>query len=180
MDAIAMLESDHRKVEDLFERYQSSPDAEVVRQICTELTVHSLIEEEVIYPVLEEVPDGSNLRREAEHEHQEVKDAIAEIEQAGYDPQQAGSEIQHLMEGVTHHVQEEESEVLPNMRDALGSERITGLGDRLAVAKLNQLRDHDALEELTGDELYELARATGIEGRSDMNKDDLIAALKSR
>ena len=151
----------------------------MVKQICTELTVHAAVEEEVVYPVLEEVPNGSKLRKEAEQEHQEAKDAIAKIEKAGFDPEQVGGDIEHLMEGVAEHVQEEESDVLPKMKDALGNERMTELGEQLAVAKVEQLKSHQALAELTKDELYELAQATGVEGRSEMNKDDLVDALQS-
>ena len=178
-DAIRILEADHRKVESLFERYESSPSREVVYEICTELTVHAAIEEQVVYPVLDELPGGSELREGAEHEHQEVKDFIAEIQEADYDPERARPVIEQLVEGLTHHVQEEESEVLPRMRESLGEDRITQLGQELAAAKLEQMMAVKGLEELTRDELYELAQASEIEGRSDMDKDDLIKALQS-
>jgi hemerythrin superfamily protein len=177
-DAIKMLESDHRKVESLFERCRSSPDPTVVEQICKELTVHSLIEEQVVYPVLEELPDGSKLRREAEKEHQEVKEAILEIGSAGFDPERASTPLRQLMDGVTHHVEEEEREAFPRMRKALGDARLVELGQELAFAKLDQVMTVSDLGEMTKDELYEMARATGVEGRSEMDKDDLIRALE--
>ena len=52
MDAIALLKADHRKVEELFEKYEKSrgKKAEIAQQICLELTVHTAIEEEFFYP----------------------------------------------------------------------------------------------------------------------------------
>ena len=80
-DPIEMLMQDHRKVEELFGRYEQAPDPSVVEQICTELSIHASIEEAVIYPALgAEVEGGQELRDHAVQEHQDVKDAIAEIE----------------------------------------------------------------------------------------------------
>lgn len=177
-DAIEMLQVDHRKVESLFERCQSSPDPRVVEQICNELTIHALVEEQVIYPLLDQLPGGAEMRQEAEQEHQRVKEAIAQIERAGYDPEQVGSLLQQLMDDVNHHVEEEESEVLPKMREALGEERLTEVGQQAAQAKLENMMTIIDLDELTKDELYELAQTTGIAGRSQMDKDDLVKSLQ--
>jgi hemerythrin superfamily protein len=53
-DAIAMLKEDHRKVEDLFEKAEKARDEDrkkmLVRQICTELVIHTIVEEEIFYP----------------------------------------------------------------------------------------------------------------------------------
>lgn len=177
-DAIEMLEVDHRKVESLFERYKSSPDPKVVEQICNELTIHALVEEQVIYPLLDQLPGGAEMKHEAQQEHQQVKEAIAQIEGAGYDPDQAAPVLQQLIEDVNHHVEEEESEILPKMREALGEERLIETGQQLAQAKLENMMTIIDLDELTKDELYELAKTTGVEGRSEMNKDELIKTLQ--
>ncbi len=177
-DAIRMLEVDHRKVESLFDRCKSSPDAKVVEQICNELTIHAAIEEQVIYPLLDELPGGTEMQQEAQQEHQQVKEAIAQIQSAGYDPDQVGPALQQLIEDVTHHVEEEESEVFPKMREALGEERLMDVGQQAASAKLENMMTIIDLDELTKDELYELAQTTGIEGRSGKNKDELIKTLQ--
>lgn len=177
-DALEMLKADHRKVEGLFATVKKSPAVKVVQQICTELTVHAAIEEQVIYPLLSQVPDGAKLRKEAQEEHQEAKDAIARIEAAGYDPDRARPTIETLIESVNHHVEEEENEVFPTMREALGDDRLAVAGQDLAMAKLRFMKSIVDLDELTKDELYELAQATGVEGRSDMAKPDLVKALQ--
>jgi hemerythrin superfamily protein len=52
-DAIALLKADHRKVEDLFAKFEGAKKAEkqrLAKRICTELTVHTTIEEQIFYP----------------------------------------------------------------------------------------------------------------------------------
>lgn len=177
-DAPEVLMQDHRKVEALFESYKADPAPTVVKQICNELTVHAAIEEEVVYPVLAELPDGLKLQQEALQEHQEVKDAIAEIERVGHDTAEADPFVQKIIEGVTHHVAEEEGELFPLMREHLGTERVTSLGEQLMAAKRQQLTAMGLLVDLTKDELLVIAQGADIEGRSSMTKDELVEALK--
>jgi hemerythrin superfamily protein len=185
-DAVTMLEQDHRKVEQLFTEYQSSRDPSVVQQICTELKVHTTIEEEVVYPVVaQDVPDGKALDQEARKEHQEVEDAIQQIESVGYDAAEVDELMQTIIEGVTHHVEEEESEMFPKLQEELGADKLTELGEQLAEAKQRAMRSVGAsgsvvegdMTEMTKEQLYRQAQEAGIEGRSDMTKDELIQAL---
>lgn len=177
-DAVTLLENDHRKVEALFERYESG-DRKVLDQICEELTVHTAIEEKIVYPALADVPDGDVMRHEAETEHDEVKDAVDRLRTMG----PAAEEIDHIMQtivqGVTHHVEEEERRVLPAMRAALGEERMAALGEKLLAAKRQELASLGALDTLTKDELYKMAQVAELPGRSDMTKDQLVDALRS-
>jgi hemerythrin superfamily protein len=177
-NAVQLLMQDHRKVEALFDRYQKG-DATVVPQVCNELKVHTSIEEQVLYPALDDVSGGEKLRQEAEREHQEVKDAIAEIEGSGADSPQAVTAMRKVIEGVMHHVQEEENDVFPKMQKELGGERLTALGERLLTAKRHQAVATGTIIDLTKEELYELAQGADIEGRSDMTKEQLIEALRS-
>src|SRR5690349_2433415 len=97
-DATQVIVQDHRKVEALFGRYEQG-NADVVAQICTELQVHTAIEEQVVYPVLPEISGGQQLRIEAEHEHQEVKDAIARIEGSGPGSAEVSTAMEAIMQG---------------------------------------------------------------------------------
>ncbi|MBO0893562.1 MAG: hemerythrin domain-containing protein [Acidimicrobiales bacterium] len=175
-DVAELLKQDHRKVEDLFEQYQAG-SIEVIPRACAELKVHTAIEEEVVYPVLAEVSDGRRLREEAEHEHGEVEQIIAQIERNDPDTAETSSLMTTLIEGVTHHVQEEEDEVLPKMAAELGEDRMNALGEQLVQAKRRQLSRTGGLGELTKEELYELAQGSGIKGRSEMSKEELVNAL---
>ncbi len=179
-DAASIIKADHRHVEALFDRYNKGGGDSVVSQICSELTVHTAIEEEVLYPALADVPGGDDLRREAEHEHQEVKDAISAIQGHPGDAASVKRHMHTIIEGVTHHVQEEEHSVLPRMQDALGQARMQNCGKELLAAKHSRLVATGILADVSKEELYALAQAAKIPGRSDMTKAQLIDALQAR
>jgi hypothetical protein len=111
MDAIALLKADHRKVEDLFADFEKAKDMRtkksLAQQICTELTVHATIEEEIFYPAcLGEVED--DVRLEAYVEHDSAKVLIGEIEAGGPDDDFYEAKVKVLSELIKHHVREEE------------------------------------------------------------------------
>ena len=182
-DPIALLEQDHRKVEQLFEEYRSSQDPAVAEQICTELQVHTTIEEDVIYPVVKkDVPEGKELEAEAEKEHEEVENLIKRVQKAGYDDASVPDLIQKIEDGVTHHVEEEESEMFPKLRQSVEGDELTQLGRKLQQAKEKELQRKASgatVEgELTKEELYQKAQEQDVEGRSKMNKDELEKAVE--
>jgi len=113
MDAIALLKADHRKVEDLFAKFESSKDAAkkqaIARQICMELTIHAKIEEDVFYPACEGQIDD-DLLKEAYVEHDGAKMLITEIEAGGPDDFYE-AKVKVLSEMIEHHVKEEEQRV---------------------------------------------------------------------
>jgi hemerythrin superfamily protein len=182
-DPIAMLEQDHRKVETLFEKYRSSQDPTVAEQICMELQVHTTIEEAVVYPVVKkDVPEGKELEQEAEKEHEEVEGFIKQVQKVGFDDPSVPALIQQIEEGVTHHVEEEESEMFPKLRESVERDRLTRIGEELAQAKQKELKKMggggSTVEgELTKEELYQKAKEQDVEGRSKMDKDELQEAV---
>jgi hemerythrin superfamily protein len=180
-DAIEMLKADHRQVEELFDRYEAARDPAVVREICVELTVHAALEEKHVYPLLDqEVDAGKGMRRHAEKEHQEVKDAIFEIERLGYADSKVEAPMHKIIQGVKEHVQEEESEVLPALRQSLTAEKLASVTEEVLAAKAELLENAKALGpliDLTKDQLYELAQVKDIPGRSEMTKEELLTAL---
>ncbi|HET6812073.1 MAG TPA: hemerythrin domain-containing protein [Acidimicrobiales bacterium] len=183
-DPIEMLIKDHREVEALFERYRSTPTPALIEEICTELTVHTAVEEKVVYPVLgSSVDGGRQMRSHAEDEHGEVKEQMLKLETLGYDSPEADLCMQKIIQGVTEHVSEEEGEVLPAMRSQLTEERMMSIGEEAMAAKeafMAEAQQAGPLIDLTKDELYKLAQEKGIEHRSDMNKKELISALRAR
>ena len=82
-DAIAMLKEDHRKVEDLFEKAETARDEDrkkmLVQQICTELMIHSMVEEEIFYPACKGKIEDEDVLEEAYVEHDGAKVLIAEL-----------------------------------------------------------------------------------------------------
>ena len=123
-DATALLERDHRDVKKLFKQYEKLADAEasgeerqaLATQICTMLTVHATIEEEIFYPAAREADVEDDLLNEAEVEHATAKDLIAQIESASPDDELYDAKVTVLGEYIDHHVQEEEEEMFPKCR----------------------------------------------------------------
>ena len=112
-DATHILASDHRTVEDLFEKFEKASGAErkaeIANRICTELKVHTLIEEEIFYPALEGKVDG-DLLKEAYVEHDGAKQLVNEIEAGSPDEEFYDAKVTVLKEQVEHHVKEEEKQ----------------------------------------------------------------------
>jgi hypothetical protein len=110
LDAIALLKADHRKVEELFEKYETarSKKADIARQICMELTIHTMIEEEIFYPACRKAGVDSDRMDEANVEHDGAKSLIAELENGTPDDEFYDAKVKVLSEEIKHHVKEEE------------------------------------------------------------------------
>ena len=138
-DAIALLKADHRKVEDLFEKFEAARGTaqrqRLAKQICTELTVHAMIEEEIFYPACEGKVEEDQLN-EGLVEHDGAKVLIAEIEAGSPDDEFYASKVKVLSEQIEHHVGEEErpSKGIFSRARAAGIDR-DALGARLAARK---------------------------------------------
>lgn len=126
-NACDLLDADHIAVKHLFVEYarqaMAAPDAVAERQplaarICEELTVHAQIEEEIFYPALREAVDAAGLVDQAEAEHQEAKQLIAQI-QAMKRPQPALDDlVSALARAIEQHVKEERDHLFPKARSA--------------------------------------------------------------
>lgn len=114
VDAIALLESDHRKVEGLFVQYEASEDEDektaLAHQICTELKIHTTIEEEIFYPAVEGMIEEDTVD-EAYVEHDGAKVLINDIEAGSAADDYYDAKVKVLSEEIKHHVKEEE---MPN------------------------------------------------------------------
>ena len=135
-DAVTLLSGDHAEVKQLFEEYRQLVDGdagedrrgELAAQICSALTVHAEIEEEIFYPAMRESIDDELLLDQAEVEHASARELIEQIE--SMDPGDAlyDAKVLVLGEYVEHHVQEEENEIFPQAEksgidlDELGAE----------------------------------------------------------
>ncbi|KRB81396.1 hemerythrin [Sphingomonas sp. Root710] len=110
-DAIALLKADHRTVEELFEKFEktssSTQKEKLCRQICTELKIHTMLEEEIFYPALRGKIEDDTLD-EAYVEHDGAKVLINDLESAGPDADFYDAKVTVLSEEIKHHVKEEE------------------------------------------------------------------------
>ena len=142
-DAVALIKADHRKVEQLFREFEEADDRayktkqELVGQIVEELEVHATIEEETYYPAVEAKArkDGKELIAEAVEEHHVVKILLGELGSMSSEDEAFDAKVTVLMENVRHHVEEEESELLPQSEKILGTDELTRLGEQMAARK---------------------------------------------
>ena len=135
MDAITLLKNDHKTVERLFKRFEKATKSggedrkAIVAEIIKELSVHAAIEEQVFYPsVRREVTDAEDTVLEALEEHHVVKWTLSELETMDESDERFTAKVTVLMESVRHHVEEEESEMFPDVRDSVGRKRLAEIG----------------------------------------------------
>jgi hypothetical protein len=106
-----MLKADHRKVEELFEKFESARSGskqKLAQQICDELKIHTTLEEEIFYPALRDKIEDDTLN-EAYVEHDGAKVLINDIMAGGPDDAFYDAKVKVLSEEIKHHVKEEEA-----------------------------------------------------------------------
>jgi len=133
-DVTTIIENDHREVEGLFAQYfvAANPQAkdQVVDQIRLALAPHAAAEEILVYPAVRgAVGDGKEQADHAIDEHQEIKRLLSEVDKMSADDPQRDERVRQLQQAVDHHVQEEESTVLPSLRAGLDDQRREQMGD---------------------------------------------------
>lgn len=136
-EAIAMLRADHTHVSELFEEYEKARVAtkkkHLVAQICTELTVHAQLEEEIFYPAVKQALKDHELVPEATVEHATLKSLIAQVKDVEPDGDMFDAKIKVLSEYVNHHVKEEQNEMFPKAEATKLDMR--ALGAKMAARK---------------------------------------------
>ena len=132
-DFVTVLTEDHRRVEQLFNQFDETGDAGVAQQIFLELSVHSMVEEELLYGLYSAKVDNAGAA-EARREHQDAKDLILALE--GMDPgsDEFVSTMGQLKASVMHHVEEEENEMFPKILEKL-PDTASILGDDIVARK---------------------------------------------
>lgn len=147
-DAIALLKEDHRKVEDLFAQFEKARGddrkGKLALEICKELTIHSLIEEEIFYPACAGKVE-EDLLKEAFVEHDAAKVLIAELEAGEPSEDFYDAKVKVLQEEIEHHVEEEEK----RMEGLFAQARKAGLdmdslGEQMARRKLQLQQEIEA------------------------------------
>ena len=147
-DAVALLKADHDEVQQLFKDFEkASGDGrkeKLARQICRELTIHSMIEEEIFYPACEGKVD-EELLKEGYVEHDAAKLLIAEIEAGEPSDEFYDSKVKVLSEEIDHHIQEEEK----RMEGLFSQARKAGLdmdqlGEQLAQRKAEIMKQTES------------------------------------
>jgi hemerythrin superfamily protein len=140
-DAIVILRDDHKEVRALFREFQkeSTTNARkkaIVRKVIELLTVHTYIENEVMYPQVRQLlPDLEGDILESYEEHHVADVLVMELSTMKPSDERFEAKTTVLIENVTHHMEEEESDWFPKVRDGLSRTTLRQLGEQLLEAK---------------------------------------------
>jgi hemerythrin superfamily protein len=142
-DAVALLRADHRAVSALFDQFEKTRSPakkkQLVAEICSELTVHTRIEEEIFYPAFRAALKDKELVPEATVEHASVKSLIAAVKDREPDGEDYDAKVKVMGEYVRHHVKEEQTEMFPKAQKSKMD--LVDLGQRLASRKQELLAE---------------------------------------
>jgi hemerythrin-like domain-containing protein len=186
VDALMLLTADHNRIRGLLHRFNAAHEHGDVAQVGTlaerivrELEVHTKIEEEIFYPAARAASEQlEEIVAEGIEEHHVVDHLITELGGLPSGADQWVAKMLVMIENVEHHAGEEEKEMFPQARSALDADTLADLAERLESRKAQLGAPTVAdKEHLTLDELRKLAQAQEIPGRSDMNREQLLATV---
>jgi len=141
-DAIVLLKADHKEVKKLFREFEGAGEnattrkGEIVNKIIELLTMHTYIENEVMYPEVRRLlPDLEDDVLESYEEHHVADVLCMELFAMSPDAERFDAKTTVLIENVSHHIEEEEEEWFPKVRAGLGRKQLSELGERMLAAK---------------------------------------------
>jgi hemerythrin superfamily protein len=206
-DAVTLIMNDHRVMETLFEMLKdpASDRPALVAEVVARLSAHSWAEEEKVYPALIKAdPSEEGQVHHGVEEHHEATELLHKLQETDPAGPQFDKALAEFIDAVTHHVEEEESELLPELADSVDRTRLMELGQAFEERRLEVLRSHGITDQAVGaggaaarlaggeragrgdvagmsrDELYEKAKAADVPGRSQMSRDELAEAVRER
>lgn len=179
-DVVEVIQQDHREVERLFEVLRSEPEkrAGTVPVLVTLLTAHSRAEEAEVYPAARDEAGAEDKVEHSQEEHAEADELLQRLAECDPTSPEFDSALEELVQAVTHHVEEEESQVLPAMATGLSEQR----RGELAEAFLSSRAEHlgDTPQDITKAERQVQAENAGIGGASSMTKDEIARELSEK
>jgi hemerythrin superfamily protein len=141
-DAIVMLKDDHKRIRKLFREFQQAGDnakatkGRLVKKMLEELTVHTYLENEIMYPETRSLlPDLEDDVLESYEEHHVADVLCMELALMKPEDERFDAKVTVLIENVTHHIEEEEQEWFPQVRKGLGRTKLQELGTRMVEAR---------------------------------------------
>jgi hemerythrin superfamily protein len=141
-DAIVLLKNDHKEIRKVFREFEKAGEnatvkkGQLVDKMIELLTVHTYIENEIMYPEVRKlVPDLEDDILESYEEHHVADVLVTELFALSPDAERFDAKTTVLIESVTHHIEEEEEEWFPKVRAALGRKQLGELGERMLAAK---------------------------------------------
>jgi len=179
-DVVDLIMADHREVERLFEELKAHPENRplLTPVLSALLTAHSRAEEAEVYPVAKSEAGETDEVAHSQEEHEQAEEILVRLNEADAQSPEFDAVLQELVDAVTHHVQEEESTVLPGMKIGLDDMRRMELGEAFAAARAAHLGDQPG--QASRKELEMQARNMNMSGASDMNKARLAKEVKKQ
>ncbi|MEU8169782.1 hemerythrin domain-containing protein [Micromonospora sp. NPDC049004] len=146
-DAIVLLKEDHKEMRRLFKAFQDAEEGpasqrqKLVNQILEALTVHTYLENEVMYPEVRRLlPDLEDDILESYEEHHVADVLCLELAAMDADDERFTAKTTVLIENVTHHVEEEEEEWFPKVREALSRKQLQEIGEKMIALRADAPR----------------------------------------
>lgn len=140
-DALSLLEKDHRRFEQLLKQGEETTEnavkgrTELLKTITTELNLHELVEEKVLYPALKLHPEAKDIVLESFQEHHVADVIVNELQNLEVSNEKWGAKFKVLKENIEHHIQEEEGEMWRTARAVFSQDELRQLGARMARMK---------------------------------------------
>ena len=141
-NAIVLLRNDHQEIRRQFKRFEQAGDnatagkAKIVDKIIELLTVHTYLENEVMYPEVRRLlPELEDDVLESYEEHHVADVLVAELAGMEPDAERFDAKVTVLIENVEHHIEEEEDEWFPKVRDGLGRKKLQEIGQQMEAAR---------------------------------------------
>jgi hemerythrin superfamily protein len=141
-DAIVLLKADHKEIRRLFRDFTGAGDratkrkASLAKQIISTLTMHTYIENEVMYPEVRKLlPDLNEAVLESYEEHHVADVLLMELAATSPSSERFNAKAHVLIATITHHMDEEEQVWFPQVRAGLGRKQLQEIGDKLEQAR---------------------------------------------
>jgi hemerythrin superfamily protein len=146
MNAITLLENDHRTVERLLDELEPTTERavktrqELFGRLKTELTVHEIIEEEIFYPTLKQHPRAKEIVLEGYEEHDVVDTLMGELAHLDVEDETWGPKCRVMIENIRHHIEEEEGDMFQKARQVFDRAELDELGQAMESRKAEAMR----------------------------------------
>ena len=141
-DAIVLLKTDHKEILKTFTAFEKAGEnahkekGRLVKKMIELLTVHTYIENEVMYPrVRELLPEVEDDVLESYEEHHVADVLVMELFAMKPEAERFTAKTTVLIENVRHHIEEEEDEWFPKVREGLGRKVLQDIGAEMLKAK---------------------------------------------
>ncbi|HEX2417924.1 MAG TPA: hemerythrin domain-containing protein [Micromonosporaceae bacterium] len=178
IDVVDLIMQDHREVERLFDELRNHPEKRrnLVPVLTTLLTAHSRAEEATVYPAAKTEAGETEEVAHSQEEHAEAEQLLERLGEANPESGEFDKLLEQVMRSINHHVQEEESDVLPGMKERLSDQRRAELGEAFIEARKRHLGQQPG--EATKEQLQSQARNLGVPGAAGMSREELERETK--